>query len=144
MSLVIRVQVFLKRNKVKGPKKTVIQLQCLMKLIKFQGDKRPLHIVPLLLESNRGIQHVCCCKENSKAPREVCLPKVDALDVWSSFKRWHRNTGDAVTLQVKVFQSLRQVRGNVRQLVAWQVQSLGGKNGMEKIYFQKRKRMNGS
>lgn len=52
----------------------------------------------------------------------VCpLPKEDAFDVWSAFKCWSRNTGDAVTLQVKVLQRLRQVRGDVWQLVARQV-----------------------
>lgn len=49
------------------------------------------------------------------------LPEEDAFDVRSAFKCRSRDTGDAVTLQVKVLQRLRQVRGDVRQLVARQV-----------------------
>lgn len=58
----------------------------------------------------------------SNSKKKLCpLPKEDALDVWSAFKCWCRDTRDAVILQVNVFQSLRQVRGNVWQLVARQV-----------------------
>lgn len=52
----------------------------------------------------------------------VCSsPEEDAFDVRSAFKCWSRDTGDAVTLQVKVLQRFRQVGGYVRQLVDRQV-----------------------
>lgn len=45
--------------------------------------------------------------------RQAIEPKKDAFNVWSPFKCCGRNTGDAVTLQVQVLQSLRQVRWDV-------------------------------
>lgn len=52
------------------------------------------------------------------------LPKVDALDVWSAFKCWCRNAGDAVSLQVNILQGLWQVWRDVSKLVGWQVKWL--------------------
>ena len=60
-----------------------------------------------LTESNNYALLVC-------AKWTACLlPKEDAFDVWSAFKRRGGDTGDAVALKVNVFQRLRQVGRDV-------------------------------